>query len=59
MSMENGKWMSITYRAIFRIFLFQTSGQFIVSLPKTLLCPAPNLRLIKAAECSWENRMSN
>ena len=27
------------YRAIFRIFLFQTLGQFIVSLPLTLLCP--------------------
>ena len=49
------------YRAIFRIFLFQTLGQFIISLPLTLLCPGPELRLIKAPNvpCSWENRMSN
>ena len=40
------------YRAIFRIFLFQTLGQFIISLPLTLHCPGPELRLIKAAECS-------
>ena len=53
MTMENGKWMSITeYRTIFRIFLFQTLGQFIISLPLTLLCPGPELSLIKAAECS-------